>query len=269
MFLFVELCRRARISSSFEVAANTSSGCGRVSPYLWRKRALFHLVMLAFLLVDDLLLLFFGLPLFLIPHQPISGLLIGLTELLLMLFVDPVFNFPNTVFVEVKRSLILHDGSMKCSFGVFFSHDLLEKLLVKLILVLGLRIVWGNGLLHLIGYVRATMIIHVKTAIISLGIPGGLWKVPEGDRLIIIFVKHIQPIYIHLDLAFDGSRLLQTILLGLESALVPIMRLMTSSGLSLVVLFNIPLVNIIEFVIVAKIICVVKLVEIWVCVLGW
>ena len=126
MFLLVELGRRARISPSFEVAANTCSSCRGVSADLWGERTFFHLVIFTFLLVDSLLLLVSGFPLLLIPHQPIGRLLISLAELPLMLLINFILNLSNTIFVKVECTLVLHDGSMERSFRVFLSNDLLE-----------------------------------------------------------------------------------------------------------------------------------------------
>lgn len=130
LFLFVELGWRARVSAAFEVAASASSCGGRVSPDLGGKRAFLHLVILTFLLIDDLLVLFSGFPLLLIAHQPISGLLISLSELPLMLLINFIFNLSNSIFVKVEGSLVLHNGPMERSFRVFFPDNFLEEFFV-------------------------------------------------------------------------------------------------------------------------------------------
>ena len=150
MFLFVELCWRARISSSFEVTANTCSGCGRVSADLWSKRTFFHLVVFTFLLIGHLLVLFFIFPLLLISHQPIGSLLIRLSKLPLTLRINFVLDLSDTIFVKVECFLVLHYGTMKRSFRIFLSNNFLEQFFVQLFLIwcLGDLSVRLDGLLH-------------------------------------------------------------------------------------------------------------------------
>ena len=150
MFLFVELCWRARISSSFEVTANTCSGRGRVSADLWSKRTFFHLVVFTFLLIGHLLVLFFIFPLLLISHQPIGCLLIRLSKLPLTLRINFVLDLSDTIFVKVECFLVLHYGTMKRSFRILLSNNFLEQFFVQLFLIwcLGDLSVRLDGLLH-------------------------------------------------------------------------------------------------------------------------
>ena len=150
MFLFVELCRRARISSSFEVTAYTCSGGGRVSADLWSKRTFFHLVVFTFLLIGHLLVLFFIFPLLLISHQPIGSLLIRLSKLPLTLRINFVLDLSDTILVKVECFLVLHYGTMKRSFRIFLSNNFLEQFFVELFLIwcLGDLSVRLDGLLH-------------------------------------------------------------------------------------------------------------------------